>query len=99
MYFLISFLSQTLQIALTDVLFLMGVTPDGIIGHSTGEMGCGYADGGLTRAQTMELAYYRGSTIMEGRLQGGMAAVGLTWFDVLLYLKRSVGSLLKSSSM
>lgn len=42
-----------------------GVTPDGIIGHSTGEMGCGYADGGITREQTMRLAYHRGTTMMK----------------------------------
>ncbi|VDN07232.1 unnamed protein product [Thelazia callipaeda] len=70
-----------IQIALTDLLFLMGVTPDGIIGHSTGEMGCGYADGGLTREQTMQLAYHRGYNIMNAGIKGGMAAVGLTWED------------------
>ncbi|KAK0397543.1 hypothetical protein QR680_002165 [Steinernema hermaphroditum] len=70
-----------IQIALTDLLYLMGVQPDGIIGHSTGEMGCGYADGGLTREQTMQLAYHRGHTIMNSKLPivGGMAAVGLSW--------------------
>uniref|UniRef100_A0A915PSY3 Fatty acid synthase n=1 Tax=Setaria digitata TaxID=48799 RepID=A0A915PSY3_9BILA len=68
-----------IQIALTDILFLLGVTPDGIIGHSTGEMCCGYADGGLTREQTMHLAYHRGHTIMNANIKGGMAAVGLSW--------------------
>lgn len=55
--------------------------PDGIIGHSTGEMGCGYADGCITREQTMRLAYHRGNTIMTSKLKmnGAMAAVGLTW--------------------
>ena len=69
------------QIALTDLLEMMQVIPDGIIGHSTGEMGCGYADGALTRDQTMKLAYYRGSTIMRSKfnMNGAMAAVGLTW--------------------
>uniref|UniRef100_A0A7E4UMS9 Fatty acid synthase n=1 Tax=Panagrellus redivivus TaxID=6233 RepID=A0A7E4UMS9_PANRE len=70
-----------IQIALTDFLAAIGVVPDGIIGHSTGEMGCGYADGALTRDQTMKLAYFRGHTIMTSKtpLKGGMAAVGLTW--------------------
>ena len=38
-------------------------------------MGCGYADGALTRAQTMRLAYYRGATIMAKRekMRGAMA--------------------------
>ncbi|CAI2347157.1 unnamed protein product [Caenorhabditis sp. 36 PRJEB53466] len=72
-----------IQIALTDTLFALGVTPDGIIGHSTGEMGCGYADGGITREQTMRLAYHRGTTIMKHtEIKGAMAAVGLTWEEV-----------------
>lgn len=55
--------------------------PEGIVGHSTGEMGCGYADGALTREQTMKLAYHRGNTIMKSKanMKGAMAAVGLTW--------------------
>ena len=58
------------QVALTDLLRLIGVEPDGIVGHSTGEMCCGYADGCLTREQTILLAYYRGRTIDEGKLTG-----------------------------
>uniref|UniRef100_A0A1I8BMW0 Fatty acid synthase n=1 Tax=Meloidogyne hapla TaxID=6305 RepID=A0A1I8BMW0_MELHA len=71
----------SIQIALTDLLFAIDIQPDGILGHSTGEMGCGYADGALTRAQTMRLAYYRGATIMAKRekMHGAMAAVGLSW--------------------
>jgi fatty acid synthase len=59
----------------------MGVVPDMIVGHSTGEMGCGYVDGALTRSQTMKLAYHRGNTIMQSKcnMNGLMAAVGLTW--------------------
>ncbi|GMT36007.1 hypothetical protein PFISCL1PPCAC_27304 [Pristionchus fissidentatus] len=81
-----------IQIALTDILELLGVTPDGIIGHSTGEMGCGYADGAITRDQTMKLAYHRGATIMAKRdlIQGGMAAVGLTWNELLEQLPEGV---------
>jgi len=54
--------TTTLQIALTDLLKAMGVQPDGIIGHSTGEMACAYADGCLTLEQTMKLAYWRGAS-------------------------------------
>ena len=63
------------------MLTTAGVTPDGIIGHSTGEMACGYADGGLTIEQTMLLAYHRGHCIEEAGLTGpgAMAATGLTW--------------------
>uniref|UniRef100_A0AC35U6Z3 Carrier domain-containing protein n=1 Tax=Rhabditophanes sp. KR3021 TaxID=114890 RepID=A0AC35U6Z3_9BILA len=70
-----------IQIAITDALFMMGIIPAGILGHSTGEMGCGYCDGALTRDQTMKLAYHRGKSIMTSKLpiEGGMAAIGLTW--------------------
>ncbi|CAI4233223.1 unnamed protein product [Auanema sp. JU1783] len=69
-----------IQIALTDLVYALGITPDGIIGHSTGEMGCGYADGAITRDQTMRLAYHRGTTMMKHKeIKGAMAAVGLTW--------------------
>jgi len=61
----------------------MGVKPDGIVGHSTGEMGCAYADGCLTAEQTMKLAYHRGATILAGGLDwGAMAAIGLSWEEV-----------------
>jgi fatty acid synthase len=72
---------SAIQVALTDFLAALGIVPDGIIGHSTGEMGCGYCDGGLTREQTMKLAYFRGTTIMNSKtpIKGAMAAVGLTW--------------------
>lgn len=68
-----------IQVALVDVLTLMGIQPDGIIGHSVGELGCAYADGAFTPEQTVLAAYSRGKAIMEGKLQsGGMAAIGLS---------------------
>ncbi|KAL3222928.1 hypothetical protein MRX96_049906 [Rhipicephalus microplus] len=35
------------QVALVDMLHAIGLKPDGIVGHSLGEVGCSYADGGL----------------------------------------------------
>lgn len=55
----------------------MGLEPDGIVGHSVGELGCGYADGSLTTEETVLSAYWRGRCILESNLPtGGMAAVG-----------------------
>ena len=43
-----------MQIGLVDVLREeYGVVPAGLLGHSAGEIACGYADGALTRAQTV----------------------------------------------
>ncbi|KAG5872018.1 hypothetical protein JTB14_036444 [Gonioctena quinquepunctata] len=48
------------EVALTDVLFSLGIHPDGIAGHSLGEIGCAYADGKVTPEQAVLLAYSRG---------------------------------------
>jgi len=66
-----------LQVALVDLLTAIGLTPDGMLGHSVGELGCGYADGSLTAKETVLAAYWRGRCITEAKLDpGAMAAVG-----------------------
>jgi len=65
------------QIALVDVLRMLGITPDGIVGHSVGELGCAYADGGLTAEEAILAAYWRGRCVTEAQMtRGGMAAIG-----------------------
>ncbi|KAL6475465.1 hypothetical protein MHYP_G00165050 [Metynnis hypsauchen] len=69
-----------IQIAQIDMLQKMGLQPDGIVGHSVGELACGYADGSLSHSEAILAAYWRGRCIKEANLPaGGMAAVGLTW--------------------
>ncbi|KAK4881873.1 hypothetical protein RN001_005192 [Aquatica leii] len=71
------------QIALTDILRGLGVVPDGIIGHSVGELGCAYADGCFTSEQMILSAYYRGKASLEATLiTGMMAAVGKGYKDM-----------------
>lgn len=75
------------QIGLTDLLTHLGITPNGIIGHSVGELGCAYADGCFTAEQTIMAAYSRGRSILETELKPGMmAAVGLSWEDTKVRL-------------
>ena len=63
--------------ALVDVLRALEIVPDGIIGHSVGELGCAYADGCFTREQMILSAYSRGKASIEVDLiQGMMAAIG-----------------------
>ena len=65
------------QLALTRVLLWLGLKPDGLLGHSVGELGCAYADGTLSVEQTVAAAYWRGQSIKDAKLsQGAMAAVG-----------------------
>ncbi|XP_031618486.1 fatty acid synthase-like [Contarinia nasturtii] len=76
-----TFVSITvIQVALTDVLTDLGIIPNGIIGHSVGELGCAYGDGCFTPEQAVLTAYWRGRSILESDLKKGMmAAIGLTW--------------------
>ncbi|KRX40198.1 Fatty acid synthase [Trichinella murrelli] len=70
---------SSIQIALTDMLREMGIQPNGIIGHSTGEMVAGYCDGCFSVEETILTAYYRGKLMMDAKFPlGGMAAVGMT---------------------
>ena len=60
------------------MLTAMDIRPDGIVGHSVGELGCAYADGSLTAEETVLAAYWRGRCISEATLPAGkMAAVGM----------------------
>lgn len=71
-----------IQVALVDVLTSIGIQPDGIVGHSVGELGCAYADGTFTPEQTVLAAFWRGKSILESELpEGAMAAVGLSWAE------------------
>uniref|UniRef100_A0A8C0FTU5 Fatty acid synthase n=1 Tax=Bubo bubo TaxID=30461 RepID=A0A8C0FTU5_BUBBB len=69
-----------IQIAQIDMLKAAGLQPDGILGHSVGELACGYADNSLSHEEAILAAYWRGRCVKEAKLPaGGMAAVGLTW--------------------
>ena len=60
-----------------DVLTAIGIEPDGMIGHSVGELGCAYADGCFTLEQMLLASYYRGIASIEADLiTGSMAAIG-----------------------
>ncbi|KAL5275973.1 hypothetical protein ACFFRR_001663 [Megaselia abdita] len=67
-----------IQIGLVDILRVLEMEPDFIIGHSVGELGCGYADGGFSAEQMILAAYYRGKVSCDiEKIRGSMAAVGL----------------------
>ncbi|EDV19158.1 uncharacterized protein TRIADDRAFT_62374 [Trichoplax adhaerens] len=68
------------QIALIDCLRACGIEYDGLIGHSVGEIACGYADGALTAETALQIAYWRGQSILDAKVDSGaMAVVGLSW--------------------
>ncbi|XP_071569313.1 fatty acid synthase-like [Temnothorax nylanderi] len=67
-----------LQIGLVDLLTSIGVVPDFIIGHSIGELICGYADGCLTAEETILSTYFIGLALHESKIiNGSMAEINL----------------------
>lgn len=79
----------SVQIALIDLLRLLEVKPEGIIGHSIGEISCAYADGLLNANETILLAYYLAKPIDEAKLHSGaMAAASLSVRQAERYLKQ-----------
>jgi fatty acid synthase len=73
--------TTSMQIALVEVLKKLDITPDGIIGHSFGEIVCAYADGCLTAEEAVLTSYWRGTiTENDDKIPKGiMAAVGLSY--------------------
>ncbi|KAG4079180.1 hypothetical protein HA402_015836 [Bradysia odoriphaga] len=68
----------SIQIGLVNLLKTLGIEPDFILGHSAGEICCGYADGCLTLEQTILIAYFRGKAFLETEIiDGAMASVGI----------------------
>ncbi|KAJ6222215.1 hypothetical protein RDWZM_000760 [Blomia tropicalis] len=68
------------QIALLDTLTELGIQPDGIVGHSVGEVSAAYADGCITRDEALKiiLTIEREVFKIRERTPGKMMAVGLS---------------------
>ncbi len=75
------------QLALVELLKSLGLTPDGILGHSLGEVACGYVNNNsLSLEQTIKCAYWRAKCVSEAGLPpGAMAAVGEIYTLLSLY--------------
>uniref|UniRef100_A0A1A9W891 Uncharacterized protein n=1 Tax=Glossina brevipalpis TaxID=37001 RepID=A0A1A9W891_9MUSC len=79
------------QIALVDILRSLSIEPDYIIGHSVGELGCGYADGGFTDEQMILASYYRGKVSLEiEKIKGSMAAIGVGYKKIVNLLPKKI---------
>lgn len=74
-------LCTAIQIALIDLIRAVGIKLDGVVGHSSGEIGAAYAAGFLRIRDAMGIAYYRGvvAHLAKGNQgqPGGMIALGL----------------------
>nr|QCW07586.1 fatty acid synthase 6 [Blattella germanica] len=72
------------QLALIDLLRLIGIKPDALLGISTGELTCAYIDGAVTAEQVMLIAYHTAVWTTESNLPAASMAVvcGLTYNEV-----------------
>ncbi|CAH0395932.1 unnamed protein product [Bemisia tabaci] len=79
------------QLGFVEILRALKLEPEGIVGHSVGELGCAYADNCLTLEQTILAAHARGRASLESTLiKGMMAAVGLSYEDITGQLPKSI---------
>ena len=79
-------LCTAIQIALIDTLSSVGIQPDAVVGHSSGEIAAAYAVGGLTAGEAIMVAMYRGVVTKFSQRSGAMAAIGLSHEDTEKYL-------------
>lgn len=70
-------LCTAVQIGLTELWRELGVVPDSVVGHSSGEIGAAYAAGAITAEDAIKIAYFRGRTARFAREDGAMLAVGM----------------------
>lgn len=70
-------LCTALQIALVNLWAELGMAPDSVVGHSSGEIGAAYVSGALSAGEAIIAAYFRGQAAKSQKRQGAMAAVGM----------------------
>jgi acyl transferase domain-containing protein len=81
-------LVTALQLAILAVLETWGVSPEAVVGHSSGEIAAAYAAGLLTSEEAIKVAYFRGQacTTSNDAVPLGMLAAGLGPEQVKGYL-------------
>ena len=81
--------STALQIALVDLLRTLGVVPDAVLGHSSGEIAAAYAVGASSHFSALSAAYHRGQLKVDKKMhRGAMLAVGLGEVESKPYIQR-----------
>jgi acyl transferase domain-containing protein len=83
-------LCTALQIAQVNQLRRSGISPDAVVGHSSGEIAAAYAAGALSMAEAIAIAYYRGLVTKKQKMQGAMGAVGLSAAETQEFLEEGV---------
>ena len=87
-------LCTALQLGLVAVLDSWGVTPDAVVGHSSGEICAAYVAGILSLRDAMAVSYYRGLVLSNPSAQGSkgsMCAVGLNEDEAKALIEQLAG--------
>ena len=83
-------LVTALQLVILAVLNDWNLLPDGVVGHSSGEIAAAAAAGYITSEEAIKIAYFRGRAAidlqMETEANLGMLAIGLGCGEVQTYL-------------
>lgn len=79
-------LCTAVQVALVSVYAQMGISPDAVVGHSSGEIAAAFACGGISLQDAITTAYYRGLVSENVARSGAMAVVGLSKVAVSRFL-------------
>ncbi|KNG81069.1 putative polyketide synthase [Aspergillus nomiae NRRL 13137] len=86
-------LCTALQIALVDLLHHVGIVPEAVVGHSSGEIAAAYCAHAITRESAWKIAFYRGlwTSKLErfSSINGAMLAVTLSPQAVAPFFKRA----------
>ena len=81
-----------LQIGLVDLMNSLGLMPNEVLGHSSGEIAAAYAAGALSKAAAIKIAYHRSFLAERSRslmsVGGAMLAVALGEEEIGTYLDR-----------
>jgi acyl transferase domain-containing protein len=83
-------LCTALQVALFNKYAALGVIPDTVVGHSSGEIAAAYAAGYISMEEAIVAAYYRGFVTKNATLKGAMAAVGMGASELDKYMIKGV---------
>ncbi|KAL8645664.1 MAG: hypothetical protein Q9226_007199, partial [Calogaya cf. arnoldii] len=88
-------LVTALQLVLMAVLEDWGVTPEAVVGHSSGELAAACAAGYLSKEDALKAAFYRGQAAKNSKADSvsvGMLAVGLGPEAVAEYIQDSANT-------
>lgn len=86
--------TTALQVAMVELLDSLGVKPQHVVGHSSGEIAAAFAGGALSRESAWAIAYFRGKAAAliserDPTLKGGMLAVAISAADAEVYTDRA----------